>query len=580
MKKLIYFWGLLVLVSCSIDRGNPPSVIIIMADDQGWGDLSYNGNQTITTPNIDEIAQEGLVFENFYVSPVCSPTRAEVLTGRYHFRSGIYGTSAGGERLNLDESTIAETFQEAGYATALFGKWHSGTQGPYHPNRRGFEEFFGFCSGHWGHYFNPILEHNGVLTREVGYISDIFTNQTLEYIDKQGEKPFFVWLAFNTPHSPMQVPDKYWEDLAVDSMMQMEETRDTLHTRAALAMVKNLDDNVGRIMQLLKDKQLEENTIVLYMTDNGPNGFRYNGGMKGIKGSTEEGGTRSPLFIRWKNHLRHQVLSVNSAAIDLFPTLAQLAGLKPKTEYPLDGKDLLNASQELDRRMLVQHWNGRVGIRSGDYRLSNDGSVYHISQDREQRYPLEFANINSLSDKVLVQKMVEFRDSVVNTVEWPSKNQDHRPFPVGTQNTFLPARDAILKGNLTRSNPYPNASYITNWSSTSDTIIWNSEVLERGKYEVLLHYTCKKEAQNSRLKIQMGSQAISVTLSEFHDPPVYGRESDRTPRIESYVKDFKPWPIGVIELEEGELPIVMTAGEGLVPGGIDLAMLEFKRIKL
>ncbi|MGA1544344.1 MAG: arylsulfatase [Saprospiraceae bacterium] len=575
MKKLLYFWGLLVLVSCSLDQVNPPSVLIIMADDQGWGDLSYNGNLTIATPNIDEIAKEGLVFDNFYVSPVCSPTRAEVLTGRYHFRSGIYGTSAGGERLNLGESTIAETFQEAGYATALFGKWHSGSQGPYHPNQRGFEEFFGFCSGHWGHYFNPLLEHNGVLTREEGYVSDILTNQTMEFIDKQGEKPFFIWLAFNTPHSPMQVPDQYWEGLAVDSMKQMEETQDTLHTKAALAMVKNLDDNVGRIMQLLKDKQLEENTIVVYMTDNGPNGYRYNGGMKGIKGSTEEGGTRSPFFIQWKNHLKHQLLSVNGAAIDLFPTLAQLAGLEPKTEYPLDGKDLLNASQELDSRMLVQHWNGRVGIRSGDYRLSNDGSIYHISQDRGQRYPLEIG-----SNNILFQKIVEFRDSIVNTVEWPSKNQDHRPFPVGTQNTFFPARDAILMGNLTRSNPYPNSSYITNWTSTLDSIKWNSEVLEKGKYELLLHYTCKEEAQNSRLKVQMGGQTISVTLSEVHDPPAYGRESDRTPRIESYVKDFKRWPIGVVDLEVGDMPIVITAEDGWVPGGIELAMLEFKRIKL
>lgn len=562
------------MVSCSEAAKIPPSVILIMADDQGWGDLSYNGNKSITTPNIDKIAEEGLVFENFYVSPVCSPTRAEVLTGRYHFRSGIYGTSAGGERLNLQELTIAEVFQQAGYSTALFGKWHSGTQGPYHPNERGFEEFFGFSSGHWGHYFNPILEHNGVLTREEGYISDIFTDKTLEFINNQSEAPFFIWLAYNTPHSPMQVPDEYWDELPVDEMEQLEVTRDTSHTRAALAMVKNLDDNVGRIMQLLRDKNLEENTIVIYMTDNGPNGFRYNGGMKGIKGSTDEGGTRSPFFIRWKNHLTHRRVSEIGGAIDLFPTLTGMAGLDPSINLPLDGVDLLNGSSEEFNRMLVQHWNGRLSIRSPEYRLSHDHLLYRISEDRAQHLPLDTAQ------NMVYQSLLQYRDSLGSQIEWPSKDQDHRPFPVGAQNTLFPARDAELKGAVTRSNIYPNSSYITNWSSPSDSIIWNSEVLESGNYELVLHYTLKKEAQNSRIKVQLGEQALTATISEVYDPPAYGDESDRVPRIESYVKDFKPLSMGVVMLEMGKLPIILTAEQGWVPNGMEVALIEFKRINL
>jgi len=141
-------------MAASLCAAKQPNVIVILTDDQGWGDLSLNGNTNLTTPHIDTLAKDGVSFDRFYVCPVCSPTRAEFLTGRYHARSGVYSTSAGGERIDLDEKTIAQTFKAAGYTTAAFGKWHNGMQYPYHPNARGFDEFYGFCSGHWGDYFS------------------------------------------------------------------------------------------------------------------------------------------------------------------------------------------------------------------------------------------------------------------------------------------------------------------------------------------------------------------------------------------------------------------------------------------
>src|SRR5947209_15489072 len=149
-----------------------PNVVIILSDDQGWGDLSVNGNTNLSTPNIDSLARDGAQFDRFFVCPVCSPTRAEFLTGRYHPRGGVWSTSTGGERLDLDEKTIGDTFKAAGYATAAFGKWHNGAQYPYHPNARGFDEYYGFCSGHWGEYFNCPLEQNGRLVRGEGCITD------------------------------------------------------------------------------------------------------------------------------------------------------------------------------------------------------------------------------------------------------------------------------------------------------------------------------------------------------------------------------------------------------------------------
>ena len=156
--------------------GRQPNVVVILTDDQGWGDLSVSGNANLSTPHIDSLARDGATLEHFYVCQVCAPTRAEFLTGRYYPRAGVSGVSRGQGRLNPDETTIADVFKTAGYATGAFGKWHNGTQPPYHPNHRGFDEYYGFTSGHWGHYFSPPLDHNGEVVRGTGFVVDDFTD--------------------------------------------------------------------------------------------------------------------------------------------------------------------------------------------------------------------------------------------------------------------------------------------------------------------------------------------------------------------------------------------------------------------
>ena len=195
LPLLFFFWG------CQVEK-IPPNVILILTDDQGWGDLSLNGNQDINTPNLDQLGRSGTQFDRFYVSPVCSPTRAEILTGRHHVRGGVYSTSAGGERLDVDEETIAEVFKSEGYQTAAYGKWHNGMQAPFHPNSRGFDDYYGFCSGHWGNYYNPLLEHNGNLVKGDGFIIDDLTQHGIDFIRKNKTQPFFLYLPYNTPHSP------------------------------------------------------------------------------------------------------------------------------------------------------------------------------------------------------------------------------------------------------------------------------------------------------------------------------------------------------------------------------------------
>jgi arylsulfatase A-like enzyme len=183
--KVVFYLLFFLLLSCNKTTYNYPNIIIFLTDDQGWGDLSFHGNTNIQTPNIDNIAKNGVSFNRFYVSPVCSPTRAELLTGKYFVRSGVNGVTKGYERMNIEHELISDFLKKENYNTGLFGKWHNGSQPPYHPNNRGFNEFYGFTAGHWGDYFNPVLENNGKIVRGDGYIIDDITNKSISFMEIQ-----------------------------------------------------------------------------------------------------------------------------------------------------------------------------------------------------------------------------------------------------------------------------------------------------------------------------------------------------------------------------------------------------------
>ena len=265
------FTFLFIFLICFVVQADKPNVVVILTDDQGWGDLSLNGNTDLATPNIDSLARDGAQFDRFYVCPVCSPTRAEFLTGRYHVRGGVYSTSAGGERLDLDELTIADTFKAGGYSTGAFGKWHNGMQYPYHPNGRGFGEYYGFCSGHWGDYFSPPLEHNGRIVQGKGFCVDDFTDKAMAFMEKSRKagKPFFAYIPYNTPHSPMQVPDRWWnkfKDKEIKLHNRDPKRENLQHLRCALAMCENIDWNVGRLLRKLDVLGVADNTIVVFLS--------------------------------------------------------------------------------------------------------------------------------------------------------------------------------------------------------------------------------------------------------------------------------------------------------------------------
>ena len=575
----------LLTLTLSVDAQTPtpPNIILIVSDDQGWGDLSIHGNKNLHTPNIDALAKEGARFNYFYVSPVCSPTRAEMLTGRYHPRGGVHSTSSGGERLDLDETTVAQIFKAAGYATAAYGKWHNGMQYPYHPNARGFDDFYGFCSGHWGDYFSPQLEHNGKLVEGEGFIIDDLTDKALSFIDENKSAPFFLYLPYNTPHSPMQVPDRWWKKFADrDLAMRYEgnDIEDIAFTKAALAMCENIDWNVGRVMKQLKDLRLDENTIVLYMSDNGPNSWRWNGGMKGRKGSTDEGGTRSPLFVRWAGKIPEgKTINHISAAIDLLPTLTDLASIDHQHEKPLDGvslKSLLFSDNAAwPERLIFSHWNGRVSVRNQRYRLDHEGKLFDIQQDPGQKQDVSLQQ--PAMTFMLGKESERWQAEVLSQL--PAK--DDRPFPLGHPDfryTQLPARDGTPTGKITHSNRFPNCTFFTNWSRVEDEISWDIDVLEGDDFQVTLYYTCPPGDVGSEFEIRFRENRLAGKITEAFDPPLRGMEHDRVERMESYVKDFKPLDLGIMYLEKGRGSLTIRALS--IPGSrvMDLRMLMFTRV--
>jgi arylsulfatase A-like enzyme len=565
------------------DKKRQANVIIILSDDQGWGDLSGNGNINIETPNIDLLAETGVTFDRFYVCPVCSPTRAELLTGRYHARGGVYSTSRGGERLDLDEVTLANVFKSAGYATAAYGKWHNGMQPPYHPNARGFDDFYGFCSGHWGNYFSPMLEHNGKIVKGNGYVTDDFTDHGLQFIELNKDNPFFLFLPFNTPHSPNQVPDKWWnkfEHKDLEYRNRTPEKEDVEQTKAALAMCENIDWNVGRISKKVKDLGLSENTIILFLSDNGPNSIRWNQDMKGKKGSTDEGGVRSPLIANWQGTFKPgKRIKQIAGVIDLLPTLTDLTGINYTSKKPLDGISLktllLEESPKWEERYVINHWKGKTSIRSQQYRMDYDGKLFDMVNDPGQNKDIS-AEQPEISNQLSMAKE-DWENQVLSELT----AEDLRPFPIGHPDysfTQMPARDASASGAITRSDNSPNCTYFTNWCSTTDSIFWNAEVLESGNYEVELYYTCKKEDLGSTFQLSFGENKLTGKITEAHDPPIKGMENDRILRTQSYVKDFKKITIGIIYLQKGTGMLTLKANEISGSQVMDFRLLMLKRI--
>lgn len=577
--------ALCVLMVWNANAQKRPNVVLILADDQGWGDLSINGNTNVRTPNIDRIGKEGAQFSRFYVSPLCAPTRAGLLTGRYHYRTGVWGVSNSREFMNLDEVTLADLLKSVGYATGCFGKWHNGSQYPYHPNGRGFDEFYGMLSGHYANYFNTTVDHNGEPAKSSGYIADDLTTKAIDFIEKseKADKAFLCYIPYNTPHSPFQVPDENYNRVKARGIRQFSQNRaeeDEETTIAALAMTEKIDDNVGRILKKLDDLKLTDNTIVIYLSDNGPNSWRWNGDMKGRKGTPGEGSVRVPFLIRWPGVIpAGKVVNGNAAYIDLLPTLTDLTGIPmKKTGKPLDGISLqpaLTGDTELPNRLLFLSINKNNSVRKRHYLYQNN-ALYDLSKDSTQQYDIA-SQYPALTDSLRTafdQWCAEVYKNVDSTRGLPV---GYRQFP----QTVLPSQDAVLhrssSGRLSYSASAPNSSWIANWSDTASYVSWNVDVHTAGRYQVNIRYTSADAGD--AFKLVLNRSQISGRIPEAFDPPLIP-SPDRVKRTaESYEKEFRTLKVGEMRLEKGKGELKLLATE--LKGGkfADIRAVELVLLK-
>lgn len=420
------------LPAVSPDSLRPPNIILVMTDDQGYGDLGWTGNPILKTPRLDAFASESVRFTDFHVSPTCAPTRAALLTGRHEFKNGVTHTIFERERLTLNATTLAQVLQRAGYRTGIFGKWHLGDEPPYQPDQRGFDEVFihgaggigqtyaGSCGDAPGNtYFDPAILHNGRFVKTSGYCTDVFFQQALQWMDgrRRDSAPFFAYITPNAPHAPLDCPDAYrrrYEGKVPDMAARF------------FGMIENIDDNMGRLLDLLESWRLKDRTLVIFLTDNGGTvGVKlFNAGMRGGKATPYQGGTRVPSFWRWPGGFAGgRDCRALTAHIDVLPTLAEIAGVPLTGELArqVEGRSLLpllkGPQTSWPDRYLVTHvgrWErGRVAeakylhcsIRNEQFTLVNNEALYDLRTDpgeavnRIADYPEVLARLRAQYDR-------------------------------------------------------------------------------------------------------------------------------------------------------------------------------------
>ncbi|GMQ31403.1 arylsulfatase [Algoriphagus confluentis] len=558
MRFSILLIALLVFSACKEEKAIPPNIVLILTDDQGYGDLGVHGNEVVKTPNLDRLAAESARFDRFYVSPLCAPTRASLLTGRYHLRTGVVSVSKGLETMDAEEYTLAELFRDNGYRTGIFGKWHNGQHYPHHPLAQGFEEFTGFSAGHWSNYFDTHLEKNREEMVFEGYLPDVLTEEALDFIRKNKDQPFFAYLPLNTPHSPHQVPDEYFDPYKISGLSD--------ELAAIYGMVENIDWNVGRIMNLLKELDLDENTLVIFLTDNGPNGQRFNAEMKGVKGSVHEGGVRVPSFWRWKGEIQPQEISTAAAHIDVMPTLTDLFGLEKKEGKPWDGVSLvpLFKGGEIPYRSIFSHvaqldkeLKDRPGaIRKDSLLLTlfpNRSELYDLKNDPKQLVNLAPGKLELVSS--LEKEYREWWQEVTEEIEMD------RQIPISdlAPEIALPTYEAELKGDLKFFEGHGWAQdWVTNWKNESDSVVWPLNVIDSGEFEVWLEYSAAPNQLGAELNLSTSSTNLTQTLDQgLESIPI--PSPDRVPRKEAPEQTWNRILLGQIQLAEGKEKLILSA---------------------
>ncbi|KZS38360.1 hypothetical protein AWE51_17545 [Aquimarina aggregata] len=541
IKKIIVLVTIAILISCqekSKSKEQPavpdskPNIILIVTDDQGYGDIGVHGNSIIKTPNLDKFAKESLELTNFHVGTTCTPTRAGIMTGRNANRNNAWHTIAGCSILLEDEETIAEVFARNGYQTAMFGKWHLGDNKPFRPQDRGFQEVLynggggvGQTPDYWGNdYFDDTYFRNGTPEKFEGYCTDIWFDEAIKYVEKSKDKPFFMYLATNAAHGPFNVPKEYADAYKDAELNDMQ--------KRFYGMITNIDDNFAKLTNYLEKEGLAENTILIYTTDNGTaNGINYNkktketrgynAGLRGTKGSHYDGGHRVPFFIRWPkgNLLKKAEINELVAHVDLLPTLTELSGISYTSKKELDGVSVVSLlegeEKALDRMLVVdtqrKQWpeKGRNPcVMSTKWRLVNGSELYDFTKDPGQK--------ENLADQYpeQVKKMQTFYDTW-----WKNIQSDIRyaQIPIGGEaktSVRLTIHDLHTEENLPwhegqiRDGKFHPEGYYT------------IKVVESGNYQ----FSLRRYPEESGLAISQEIESIASTSFQDGQPVGKGLE--------------------------------------------------------
>lgn len=544
--RAIFLKGMaLLLIGSSLANAgtviNHPNVVLVMTDDQGYGDIGYHGNPWVKTPEMDKLASQSIRLDDYHVSPYCVPSRAALLTGRYADRTGIHNVLEPHWFVRTNEMLISEMFQNAGYLTGMFGKWHLGDNYPYGPEFRGFDDVLRFNGGaigvladYWDNcYEDDAYFRNGKPSQAKGYCTDVFFSAAKEFIDSalEREKPFFVYLATNAPHGPKICPPSY----AAPYAKGKTKTLATFY-----GMIANIDENLGSLREYLKDKGIDKNTIFIFCTDNGSAGGHrlYNSGMKGNKGSAYEGGHRVPFFLHWPEGGFDEEKQINrlTAHIDIVPTLLDLCDIEQSEGVQLDGISLRPLLEKGDHddwpdRVIMTDAHQRkppekwvsTAVMSERWRLVEGKELYDIIAD-----PGQETNLYSEYPEVVTRLSAHY-DKLWEELE-PTLS-DIAKIPLGhpmAESVDLNYHDCIGRHmfwfqngirSLTGDIPGEATDLIDAAGSKRPMAFWPIEVITEGEYTIELRRWPKEAATAIQADLPPGGK-------------VYGLDSHRsTPGI-------------------------------------------------
>lgn len=513
--RTIIFTIVTLLLATTISAETRPNVVLVMTDDQGYGDLGCHGNPDIVTPNLDELFKQSIRLTNYHVDPTCSPTRSALLTGRYSWRTGVWHTIMGRSLLRRDEITLGNAFADASYRTGSFGKWHLGDNYPFRAQDRGFHDTVMHGGGgvtqtpdYWGNdYFDDTYWRNGVPEKFKGYCTDVFFNEGMKFIERNRDRPFFCYIPTNAPHGPYFVAQKYkkiYEDKGIKGRLA-----------AFWGMITNIDENMGRLMKKLDELKLAENTILIFTTDNGTSAGRFNSGMRGRKGSEYDGGHRVPFFIRWPGKLEAgRDINQLTAHVDVLQTLADLCDVKLPENLKLDGRSLKplfmgEAKDWPDRTMFVQSHRVEVprpwrksAVMTQKWRLVNGGQLYDMQADPGQKkniaaaHPQIVAKLKKSYEEMYASvsgRFDEFCEIVIGSErENPSRITAH-----DWHGRSVPWNQRAIRNPKVFSNGF-----------------WAVEVEQSGKYE----FTLRQQDEVAKFAIQANLARLKIGGVDLKKP--------------------------------------------------------------